>query len=572
MDSKADSLEKLADHDMTSGKDGVRTDSTSDRPSSGISASNTKRGVIDQSLATKPGVYYTPTSCYGYYYPGYDATYPEWEDQGYVFAGDGSDMQYSGIQSSNGSVVYYMPGYNAYTPGTLTGSDGQCVGQQSYFPSSGPDAMSSYSYDLSLPLGSSTNQVAGAGPRSNGSASSRAASLKLKSSNFINTNIPKDSKVSALPANSRSRPPISQGFSVTAPHFEPLHKVSQQGSASQTAGQAKGYCYPTPFSPYSNQWHGGFYPQNGYPGLMSRGRTWAGNDRYKGRDRFNRNGELDASSELTRGPRAYGVKNSLKTSSEKSPLSTLALREQYNQPDFETKYEQAMFFVIKSFSEDDIHKSIKYNVWASTPGGNKKLDIAYHDAEARSAEKGTKCPIFLFFSVNGSGQFVGMAEMIGKVDFKKTMEFWQQDKWTGFFPLKWHIIKDVSNSQLRHIILENNDNKPVTNSRDTQEIKFKQGLEMLTIFKSHPAETSLLDDFPFYEDRERSFQAKKNTMHQPSQLELKTDGDSSSQHLEAEVSMRAKKISPNTKQSLIPLAQNLGNLSINSARKDLTVT
>lgn len=72
--------------------------------------------------------------------------------------------------------------------------------------------------------------------------------------------------------------------------------------------------------------------------------------------------------------------------------------------------------------------------------------------------------------MNGSGQFVGLAEMTGPVDFKKTMDFWQQDKWTGFFPVKWHIIKDIFNSHLRHIILENNDNKPVTNSRDTQEV------------------------------------------------------------------------------------------------------
>ena len=50
------------------------------------------------------------------------------------------------------------------------------------------------------------------------------------------------------------------------------------------------------------------------------------------------------------------------------------------------------------------------------------------------------------------------------------MDFWQQDKWNGYFLVKWHIVKDVPNPQLRHIILENNDNKPVTNSRDTQEV------------------------------------------------------------------------------------------------------
>lgn len=72
--------------------------------------------------------------------------------------------------------------------------------------------------------------------------------------------------------------------------------------------------------------------------------------------------------------------------------------------------------------------------------------------------------------VNASSQFCGVAEMIGPVDFYKDMDFWQQDKWSGSFPVKWHIIKDVGNTCFRHIILENNENKPVTNSRDTQEV------------------------------------------------------------------------------------------------------
>lgn len=72
--------------------------------------------------------------------------------------------------------------------------------------------------------------------------------------------------------------------------------------------------------------------------------------------------------------------------------------------------------------------------------------------------------------VNGSGQFIGLAEMAGQVDFNKDMDFWQVDKWSGFFPVKWHVIKDIPNTQLRHIILENNDNRPVTFTRDTQEV------------------------------------------------------------------------------------------------------
>ena len=74
------------------------------------------------------------------------------------------------------------------------------------------------------------------------------------------------------------------------------------------------------------------------------------------------------------------------------------------------------------------------------------------------------------FQVNSSGQFVGLAEILGPVDFKKTMDFWKLDRWNGFFPVTWHIIKDIPNRLFKHITLENNDNRIVTFSRDTQEV------------------------------------------------------------------------------------------------------
>lgn len=83
--------------------------------------------------------------------------------------------------------------------------------------------------------------------------------------------------------------------------------------------------------------------------------------------------------------------------------------------------------------------------------------------------------------VNASGQFCGVAEMIGRVDFNKSMDFWQQDKRNGYFPVKWHIIKDVPNPQLRNIILENNENKPVTNSRDTQEVSISNKFDFILL-------------------------------------------------------------------------------------------
>ncbi|KAI5066193.1 hypothetical protein GOP47_0018817 [Adiantum capillus-veneris] len=187
------------------------------------------------------------------------------------------------------------------------------------------------------------------------------------------------------------------------------------------------------------------------------------------------------------------------------PVSLPVDNDKYNRTDFETTHDNAIFLIIKSYSEDDIHKSIKYSIWASTVNGNKKLDAAYHEAQASSRI----CPLFLFFSVNASGQFCGVAEMVGPVDFNCSLDFWQQDKWTGKFPVKWHIVKDVPNSQFRHIVLENNDNKPVTNSRDTQEVPLSQGSEMLNIFKTHSLKSSILDDFLFYETRQRFMEEKK---------------------------------------------------------------
>ncbi|RWW27416.1 hypothetical protein GW17_00008154 [Ensete ventricosum] len=112
----------------------------------------------------------------------------------------------------------------------------------------------------------------------------------------------------------------------------------------------------------------------------------------------------DGFSELNRGPRAGRSKNQKAAgpapvvdlkgqnlSSVGNENSSVALdREQYNRDDFPDKYSDAKFFVIKSYSEDDIHKSIKYNVWTSTPNGNKKLDGGYQEAQAKDGG----CPIW----------------------------------------------------------------------------------------------------------------------------------------------------------------------------------
>ena len=197
---------------------------------------------------------------------------------------------------------------------------------------------------------------------------------------------------------------------------------------------------------------------------------------------------------------------------------------------------QMKCFVIKSYSEDDVHKSVKYAVWASTETGNRKLDKAFKEMQGKGA-------VYLFFSVNGSRQFCGMAQMTSAVDYNAKFSAWAQDKWAGQFAVKWIFLKDIPNKKLRfmcyencispshlfcrlyvficflvalecscrNIIMPNNENKPVTNSRDTQEILFEQSTVLLNEFIHFQSRTSLQDDFAFYDSKQIDIETNPNS-------------------------------------------------------------
>ncbi|XP_058762229.1 YTH domain-containing protein ECT4 [Vicia villosa] len=297
------------------------------------------------------------------------------------------------------------------------------------------------------------------------------------------------------------------------------------------------------------------YRPNASTNYRPNGRVSNLNDRVLLSEEF-RSGVPEMSKEVTRGPRFHQKSSQPQSSVVKDEFAITVCRDRYNLPDFQTKYESAKFYMIKSFNEDDIHKGIKHDVWTSTPHGNKKLNAAFQNAEAKFSEAGTQCPVFLFFSVNASGQFVGVAEMLGPVDFKKDMKFWKLDKYNGFFPIKWHIIKDVPNRQFVHIILQNNENKCVTFSRDTQEIGLKEGLEMLKIFKSYQAKTCLLDDFDFYENREKLIHSQKITKHTGPKQEV-YHNDSYYNTMKAREEKIEMHSSGSNQESLVKLTKNL---------------
>ncbi|XP_030027670.1 YTH domain-containing family protein 3 isoform X2 [Manduca sexta] len=188
-------------------------------------------------------------------------------------------------------------------------------------------------------------------------------------------------------------------------------------------------------------------------------------------------------------------------------LDELRIKNDYNPKEFDLSAPMARFFVIKSYSEDDIHRSIKYEIWCSTEHGNKRLDAAFREREREGGA------VFLFFSVNGSGHFCGMARMMSAVDYNSNSSVWSQDKWKGQFRVRWIYVKDVPNGQLRHIKLENNENKPVTNSRDTQEVPHAKGLQVLRIMHCYCHSTSIFDDFIHYERRQEEEDSRKVPHH-----------------------------------------------------------
>ncbi|PLW11841.1 hypothetical protein PCANC_11702 [Puccinia coronata f. sp. avenae] len=204
-------------------------------------------------------------------------------------------------------------------------------------------------------------------------------------------------------------------------------------------------------------------------------------------------------------------------------IQELARQKGYNPTQFDTSPPSARFFVIKSYTEEDVHKSLKYEIWASTDLGNKRLDRAFHE----SHESG---PIYLLFSVNASGHFCGMAEMLTAVDYNTSSNVWAQDKWKGIFKVRWVFVKDIPNNALRHIKLTNTpENKPITSSRDTQEVPHDKGIQVLHIMSSYQSRTTLLQDYAWYEHNEsQKSQNQQNNETSPPVSNLEPSGPSSS--------------------------------------------
>ena len=193
---------------------------------------------------------------------------------------------------------------------------------------------------------------------------------------------------------------------------------------------------------------------------------------------------------------------------------------------FEKVDSNSKYFVIKSFSEEDVHKSIKYGVWSSSKNGNLTLTNAYNITLEKNGN------VYLFFSCNGSGRFTGICRMKTPCDENKHFEFWTQDnKWPGLFEVEWLFIKDVPFKEFKDIIITMKDGeiKPISNSRDTQEIPFEQAIIMIERISKYQNSNTILEHFEFYdlrqENYEKNMQLSKNAENQNYQKQVNNNAN-----------------------------------------------
>lgn len=118
-----------------------------------------------------------------------------------------------GMQSEDGSIYYYLPSFNPYATGALVGVDGQCVGQQPYYSSSGylqppvsygSEAMPCYSWDSTY-VGDAQNGNSG------GLSNVKYGSCGLGKSNSLSTKKPNGSINGRFSKSSYNQPNKSVG-------------------------------------------------------------------------------------------------------------------------------------------------------------------------------------------------------------------------------------------------------------------------------------------------------------------------------------------------------------------------
>ncbi|TMW57206.1 hypothetical protein Poli38472_003131 [Pythium oligandrum] len=161
-------------------------------------------------------------------------------------------------------------------------------------------------------------------------------------------------------------------------------------------------------------------------------------------------------------------------------------------------------FILKSFSDANLHKSLKYGIWSSTYAHNMMLDQVFQ------SDFSAVRPVLFFFSVCGTKHFNGIARMTSKVRTDVKFQLWEKTKYEGFFHLEWLLVKDVPNYLLTDIKMSNTPTKKsITSCRDCEEVLFEEANRFIEIFSGYPSKSSAWDDFDHFEQLQPALEEKR---------------------------------------------------------------
>ncbi|KAG1689013.1 hypothetical protein DVH05_002896 [Phytophthora capsici] len=170
-------------------------------------------------------------------------------------------------------------------------------------------------------------------------------------------------------------------------------------------------------------------------------------------------------------------------------------------------------FVLKSFSEANLHKSLKFGIWSTTTLHNALLDQVF------KSDLTAVRPVLFFFSVCGTKHFNGVARMTSAVRTGEQFLLWEKLKYEGFFHLEWLLVKDVPNYVFTGVKMSNTPTKKsITSCRDCEEVLFEEANEFLSIFTEFDSRSSAWDDFVHYDQHQEQIEAKRG-------LKLPDDAD-----------------------------------------------
>ncbi|KUG00625.1 YTH domain-containing family protein 2 [Phytophthora nicotianae] len=128
-------------------------------------------------------------------------------------------------------------------------------------------------------------------------------------------------------------------------------------------------------------------------------------------------------------------------------------------------------FVLKSFSEINFHKSLKFGIWSTTTLHNALLDQVF------------------------------------KSDLTA---LWEKLKYEGFFHVEWLLVKDVPNYVFTSVKMSNTPTKKsITSCRDCEEVLFEEANEFLSIFTEFDSRSSAWDDFEHYDQLQEQIERKR---------------------------------------------------------------